>query len=114
MSYHIYFMGDGVNKPTHGQKCKDDSKLYFKSIGYNKKDPSPPFEIEFATKPDYTNDSDPPKGGTGVNARTWVSQKVGKYHRVKIVLTGNSHPDDGYKYSVTLEGHTLDPRVVPR
>lgn len=119
MAYHVYFTYDPTDGPTHGQKTSKTSTIYFKSIGFNKGDPSLPFEITFepAILTNYhKGNSDSPKDtdGNGVDARTWVSKKVGKYHRVKIVLKGNSHPDNGYKYDVTMSGKTWDPRVVPR
>jgi hypothetical protein len=117
MAYHIYFVADPTNGPTHGQKCGKSSTLYFKSEGFNDGDPSPPFEIKFETAilTNYNkSQSDSPKGASGVNARTWASTKVGNRHRIKIVLKGSSHPPAGYKYDVSISGKTWDPRVVPR
>ena len=124
MAYHIYFVNDPTNGPTHGQKSSHNSTLYFKSEGFNKGDPSPPFEIKFE-KAILTNyhkgNSDSPKGASGVDARTWISQNVGSVvnprYQVKIVLketVPNPHPLAGYKYDVTIGGKTWDPRVVPR
>jgi hypothetical protein len=117
MAYHVYFTNHPDDGPTHGQKCSKSSTLFFKSVGYNDGDSSLPFEIKFDSNiltNYHKGNSDLPKGAAGDDARTWVSQKVGSYHRVKIVLKGNAHPTNGYKYDVTISGKTLDPRVVPR
>ena len=118
MSFYVYFTKDPVIGPTHGQRCKNDSKLYFKSVGYSKGDPAPEFEIKFDTTDILTRynkgASDSPKGAAGVDARTWKSKKVGKYQQILIKLKGNDHPEDGYKYDVTMGADTWDPRIVPR
>lgn len=124
MAYHIYFVADPTNGPTHGQKCKNNSELFFKSVGFEKGGSSLPFELRFekAILTNYIKSkSDSPKGASGVNARTWASKNVGSVakpkYQVKIVLketVANPHPSAGYKYDVTIDGKTWDPRVVPR
>jgi len=118
MSFFVYFTKDPVIGPTHGQRCKKDSKLYFKSVGYSKGDPAPVFTIKFDNTDILTrynkSASYPPLGDTGVDARTWQSKKVGKYQQILIKLKGSDHPDDGYKYDVEMDGIIWDPRVVPR
>jgi len=117
MAYHIYFVDDPVVGPTHGQKSGKSSELFFKSMGFAASDPAPAFTIVFEPAFDgkwTKSKSDNPVGSSGVDNRTWVSQKVGKYQQVKITLKSGSHPTQGYKYSVTIGANTWDPRVVPK
>ena len=117
MSYRIYLVNDPVVGPTHAQKTNKWSKVRIRSMGYKKADPAPAFTLVFDQTLDGNfseRDSTPAVDKAGIDRVTFKSVPNGKYQEVVINLSGNSHPYEGYKYSVTMGARTWDPRMVPR
>jgi hypothetical protein len=119
MSYRVYLVDDPVEGPTHAQKTNKWSKVRIRSMGYKKGDPAPAFTLVFDQALDgnfSTGDSTPAEGNVGIGKVTFKSVETAnkKYQEVVINLSGNAHPDEGYKYSVTMGANTWDPRMVPR
>ena len=86
-------------------------------MGYKKGDPAPAFTLVFDEALDRNfskGDSTPAEGKNGIDKVTFKSVEKGDYQEVVINLSGNSHPYEGYKYSVTMGANTWDPRMVLR
>lgn len=123
---YTYFVDDPVVGPTHAEKTANDSKIQFRSMGYKNADPPPPFMLVFdsnlAGKYDTTKETFAVGGGV-IGDTTFISKLTasGKYHEVVVKLIkkdalGNPivHPEEGYKYTVIMNGKSWDPRVVPK
>ena len=121
-----YFVDDPLIGPTHAEKTAKDSKIQFRSMGYKKTDPPPPFMLVFDDNLIGKYDTSKVTkaiGGGGVGDTTFLSKLTpsGSFHEVIVTLlkkdaAGHSvvHPDEGYKYTVIMNGKAWDPRVVPR
>ena len=116
---YTYFVDDPVAGPTHAEKTTKSGTVMIRSMGYQSGNPPPSFVVVFEPGFDGKYDkstSSPSIGGSG-SAVSFISSPVGssgKYQQVKVKLKNVVHPYVGYKYTVVMNGKTLDPRIVPK
>jgi len=123
---YTYFVDDPAIGPTHAEKTGDTSLIQLRSMGYRKNDDAPSFIVIFENALEGFYDvaaSTAAVGGSKLGATTFMSEPIagGQFQEVKIILKQKTqrgstvpHPEEGYKYTIVMNGKALDPRVIPR